>query len=290
MVTRTPHTNCTRPVWPSTGISAAPTAPPSTARTGATASVDREQTGQRRRSPRGSQHGEPEGDRHQPGVQPPGPAVAESDREGLLADLAIGRDVAEVVDHEQRACKRSCGAARDDRQRGDLCDCRIGRTGGGNQSEEHEDEELSETEVPVRLRAAGVEPSGGERSCADRQEPQRGVECDRKAGHCRQPKCHHRRSLDCAGRRQTARDETHRADPHIIGATYAVAVVVGIVHPDLQRQAHHQGCGHAPPHDAIGALADGCRSADRDGHHRGGQGSGARSGHPAVHLCAMMGQ
>ena len=41
--------------------------------------------------------------------------------------------------------------------------------------------------------------------------------------------------------RQTGTDQPQRSDPGPVGATDPVGVVVGVVDPDLERQAHHQG-------------------------------------------------
>ena len=52
--------------------------------------------------------------------------------------------------------------------------------------------------------------------------------------------------------RQAAGDEPLRSDPDIVGTAHPVAVVVGVVHPDLEGQADDQGADHSPPHDVAG--------------------------------------
>ena len=88
---------------------------------------------------------------------------------------------------------------------------------------------------------------------------------------------------------QAAGDEPDRADPHVVGAPHPVAVVVGVVDAHLQRQAHDE---RERPRATRRRrrLADRRSRADRYGNDRCGQRSGAGSGDPTVHECAMMGR
>ena len=84
--------------------------------------------------------------------------------------------------------------------------------------------------------------------------------------------------LDVAGRREPLADQAHRADPGLVGAADAVGVVVGVVHPDLQRQGDDEGEdaeGDVRPPDEVGGGG-----AEDDGGDGGGQGARAGARHP----------
>ena len=103
-VSSTPNASCSRPVCPSAPISAGPRAPARTARTGGTASGSVARVSRvsgRDRGDHHRQHGER--DQRAAGVQQAGPLVADADRERALARRGVGRDVAQVVDHQQGA-------------------------------------------------------------------------------------------------------------------------------------------------------------------------------------------
>ena len=109
--------------------------------------------------------------------------VTEPHRQRALADLAIGRDVAQVVDHEQRTGQRT-GADADHRRR-QQCSASRRRTWcrPWRQPEEHEDEHLARGRGSRRASGpAGVEPRGGDRRDTDHQQPERRRQRDRQAG------------------------------------------------------------------------------------------------------------
>ena len=102
------------------------------------------------------------------------------------------------------------------------------------------------------------------------------------------PKASERRPLHRGRAGQAAGDEPHRSDPDVVGPADAVAVVVGVVHADLQRETHEQGARDAPPDDVAGPH--GTRGAERDGNDGRRQRARAGSDDPAMHECAMMGR
>ena len=114
--------------------------------------------------PRGAGQRQHERARDEDHVQPTCRVVAEAHGERALARRGVGRDVAQVVDHQQGAGQAADAARRRPREpHGDALDRDVRRADRGDQPEEHEHEHLAEPEVAVGLRAAGVEP-GGERS------------------------------------------------------------------------------------------------------------------------------
>ena len=97
--------SCTRPVAPSTGISAGPAralehlrAPAARAST----MPDERHGGRRPVEAAGDDGTQHERDDEQRRRRAPGAAVAEAHGEGALARLGVAGDVAQVVDHEQR--------------------------------------------------------------------------------------------------------------------------------------------------------------------------------------------
>ena len=88
-------------------------------------------------------------------------------------------------------------------------------------------------------------------------------------------------------RRQAGCDQPDRADPHVVGATHAVGVVVGVVHANLQSEAHHERQRGTPPRDR--SVSD--RTPDTECHRddRGGQRAGTCPFDPAVHRGVIMG-
>ena len=156
----------------------------------------------------------------------------------------------------------------------------VGRPDGGDEAEEHEDEQLAETEVAVRLGAAGVPPRGEDRQRADEQQPPGGGERQYQSGHAGHGERQQRRPLHRAGAGQPAGDEAHRTDAHLVGAAHTVAVVVGVVHPDLQGEADDER-EQRPPPDRL-ADPDGDARAECDGDDRGGQRARAGAEHPLV--------
>ena len=68
-----------------------------------------------------------------------------------------------------------------------------------------------------------------------------------EAGDGRDAESDERRPLDGAGFGEPGCDETQRSDTGVVGATDAVAVVVGVVHADLQGEADDEGERQTPP-------------------------------------------
>ena len=176
-------------------------------------------------------------------------SVAEHHRQGALAGDRVGRDVAQVVDHQDRAGQRA-DADRGVQRR--PARPRLGldvrRADHRDQPEEHEDHHLAEAEVAVGPRAAGVEPRGEH---ADRARPRPATRRWWRPAPGRPraatPNARNAARLHRARGRGPGADEPHRADPVGVGAADAVGVVVGVVDRHLQRQADHQGEQRLPP-------------------------------------------
>ena len=96
-----------------------------------------------------------------------GPLGAEPDGQRLLARHRVARDVAQVVGDQQGGGEQADRDRRQQAQPGDRLDLDVGRPDRGDHAEEDEHEHLAETEVAVRLRAAGVEPAGGDAQRTD---------------------------------------------------------------------------------------------------------------------------
>ena len=202
-------------------------------------------------------------------------------RQGALAHLAVRGDVAQVVDHEQRAGQAPGKAAGEPGNRGEALAHHVRGAGGGHQPEEHEHEHLTEAEVAIRLGPTGVPPPGEHRRSPDHEQPPAGDRREQQPGHGRDAESCKCCSLHRAGRSEATRNQPHRTHPHFVGTAHAVAVVVGVVHTDLQGKADDQGRGHSPP-DGIG-LADGRSGTERHRHHRRGKGSWTGAEQPTVH-------
>ncbi len=106
------------------------------------------------------------GDDH-PGVEVPGPLAAEPHRERALAGAAVGVDVADVVDDEDRRREQADRDREQERRQVELLELHVVGAVDGDEPEEDEDEDLAEALVAVGLRAARVEDAGGDREHAD---------------------------------------------------------------------------------------------------------------------------
>ncbi len=219
--------------------------------------------------------------------EPAGARIAHPYGQGLLAGFPIGRDVAKVVHHQQRAREAADRHARGEGEPGQPLGEDVGGSGRGHDPEEHEDEQLAEPVVAVGLGAAGVEPPCGDGGGPDHEQLRPD---DRGEGLLqRWPPPRRRR----APRASTAPAEASPLPTKRIGPTrtvsvplHAVAVVVGVVRADLQRQRHDERGADPPPDDAS-ALANG--TGGPDGHRHDGSGQGARpgAGQPSVHRGAQ---
>ena len=124
-----------------------------------------------------------------------------------------------------------------------------GRARRGDQAEEHEHEQLAEAEVAVGLRAAGVEPAAAIAAAPTSEQPPRRGRREGQAGDRGDAERQQRRPLHRCRPGEPGGHEAHRADPDVVGAAHAVAVVVGVVHADLRARRHDQRSDDAPPHD-----------------------------------------
>ncbi len=149
-----------RPSCPSAPISARPPAPPRTARTGGSASGTAARVSRVSGRTGAISTAATKGTSARAcGVQPAGARVADADRQGALARHGVGRDVAQVVDHQQRAGEqpdRDAGGKGEPGQAADLHE--RGADHRGN-PEEGEHRHLTETAVAVGVAAAGVGPT-----------------------------------------------------------------------------------------------------------------------------------
>ena len=146
------------------------------------------------------------GDADQGEVEAPGRVAPEADGEGPLAGAAVGVDVADVVDDEDR---RGEAADRDREAEGEpveLLELDVVGAVDRDQAEEEEDEELAEPGVAVGPRAARVEDAGEDRGDADREDhrarrrwPGR---CRRRPRPRRRPRSRPGRSAAPPGRRR----------------------------------------------------------------------------------------
>jgi hypothetical protein len=243
-----------------------------------------EQAEQRPRlEPRHAEHRE-NGCREQRDVESARSRVAESHREGALAVLDVGRDVAQVVGHEDRRRQRADPDGADHTEPGHGIRLRVERAERGHQTEEDEDVDLTEAAVAVGVVAAGVAPRREHRQGTERQHDPRLAEADEgQARHGRGGEAQHRGRLDVRRGGQALADEPHRADPGLVGAADAVGVVVRVVHPDLQREGDEEG---EDRQRQVGAPEQvrGSGSED-DGGDGGGQGARAGTSHPLVQGC-----
>ena len=154
----------------------------------------------------------------------------------------VGRDVAQVVDDEQGARQAPGGAAHHDGERGHPLDGHVRRADGRHEPEEDEHEDLAETDVAVRHAAHRCSPT--RRRSLPRRRPAATTSSSPPARDRRRRRRRRRanaaRFTAPAGFRPGG-DEAHRADPCVVRAAHAVAVVVGVVHADLEGQADDEG-------------------------------------------------
>ena len=138
--------------------------------------------------------------------------VAEPHRQRPLAGRRVGRDVAQVVDDEQRA-RQAPGRAphHAPTSAGDPLDGDVRRADRRHETEEHEHEQLAEPEVAVRPRPARVEPRRGDRRRADDEQPPRRRRGEHQAGDGGDAEGDERRPLHRAG--GASPDATSRTGP-----------------------------------------------------------------------------
>ena len=262
----TPKTSCTRPVPPSTGIRAGPLAPCSTISTGrwATKMAAKASTATGRR-PSPAMNGRHEvGHDHQHDVEDAGALVADAHGQRPLAGHGVGRDVAQVVDHQQRGGQRADGHAR--RRPPATGPTRAARTS----SRPWPPARRTRTRTARRSRSSR---RAWVRRC--RASRRRSTPAPTRSSHhvvaaararpatAATPNEAKRRLLHRAGRLQARAHQADRADPGlVVGALDAVAVVVGEVGADLDEQGHDHG-RHRPPDDE--ALQPGRRRREHAG-------------------------
>ncbi len=147
-------------------------------------------------------------------------------------------------------------------------------------AEEHEDGHLAEPPVPVGARPAGVEPGGEHAQRPGGHDPPRGHRREHQTEAAGQEKARESGVLHRAGRRRPRPDQPHGPGPppRRVGAPHPVAVVVGVVHPHLQRERHQQREQRPPPGERVVPRRD--TRPDEHRHHRRRQRPGPRPGHP----------
>ena len=152
----------------------------------------------------------------------------------------------------------------------------------GGEAEEHEDRQLAERPVAVRPAAAGVEPGRGHRSGAEQQQPPGGHRGQHQAGRAGDGEAAERRRQHVPRLGQAGADEPDRADPDLVRAADAVAVVVGVVDADLEGERHQQR-QRGPPEREL-AVAERDAGADDDRHDGSREGPRSRAGHPGPQI------
>ena len=154
----TDQASSSSPVWPSTRMSARPSAPREHLPHGQHRRGQGHQAEQHRPAAHAAEHRQQERQQHERGVEPAGVAVAEDHGQGALADDLVRRDVAQVVGHEHRAREHPDGDGAHDRERVRRPALRQGGAEHRDRPEEDEHGHLAEPGVPVRSLAARVEP------------------------------------------------------------------------------------------------------------------------------------
>ena len=170
---RTPYASCSLPVPCRTGTRPRPTTPERTAAAGAWASGAASSASSAHGATTATAHRGGERDDHQRRVERAGAPVAEHDRQGALAGVDVGRDVAQVVGHQDRARQRPAADPAGEGRPGQPLGLDVRRPEHGDEPEEHEDGDLAEPAVAVRPARAGVGPGGGDRRRPHEQEPPR---------------------------------------------------------------------------------------------------------------------
>ena len=158
----------------------------------------------------------------------------------------------------------------------------VRRTDRRDEAEEHEDEQLSEPGIAVRTPSAGVGPRGHDaRGAHQQQPPVARAHDDRSAGDRgdREPREGDRQHRARCGLARGG--EAGGADALVVGAADAVAVVVGVVHTDLQGDRHDQAAQRDHPVE-LGARDEGRSRADDDRGDRERQGAQARRADPVA--------
>ena len=117
-------------------------------------------------------------------IQAPGRPIADAHGEGALAARLVGRDVAQVVGHEDRHREEAERRPAPPRRGRHGLHHHERAAAGRHQPEEQEDHQLTEAEPRVRPRSAAVEHGGDQRERADEQDQQRlRREREREARH-----------------------------------------------------------------------------------------------------------
>ena len=195
-----------------------------------------------------------------------------------LARRRISRDIAQVIDDEQRAGEQPDRHGSRQGQPGHPVHLHVGSAGHRGHAEEKEDGDLAERAVAVRPVSAGVEPRGRDSQAAEQDQPPRGHQREHQPGHAGGGEAAQRGREHLPGPGQTGTDQPDRADPFFVGAAYAVAVVVRIVDAHLQGQGHEQREYRAPQLQLPVANRD--ARAHHDGHDRRRKRPRAGTSHP----------
>ncbi len=160
-------------------------------------------------------------------VHAAGPLAAEADRERPLARAAVGVDVADVVDDQDRRGEQPDRDRQRERLPAQVRHLDEERAGDRDNAEEQEHEHLAQSLVAVGSRAAGVEHAGEDRGGADQQQLPAGDDDQVDARQHRQAEADVGRDEHLAGRDQPAGGDPHRPEPILgVGAATGVGVVV----------------------------------------------------------------
>jgi o-succinylbenzoate---CoA ligase len=244
----------------------------------------RDQAEQTKRTPQSGQRSQQERTGDEPTEEFTSAPVAETHCERALSGNGVPWDIAQVVGDKQRARETAHGRSGDECQRRHTVGLHVTRPDGGNQTEEHEHEDLTEPEIAVGLGTTGVKPAGEHAERTDNKQFSAGGQRQQSTGNTGNTKGGEGSGLDLRSGLQPRGHESYRSHPNIVRASHAIGVVIGEIRRNLQRQRNNHRRTHAPPHQTADPLADGTRRADGDRHNGGGKGPGPSTGHPSVHL------
>lgn len=209
-------------------------------------------------------------------------SIPEPDGKGSFSVLTIRRNVSQVVDHEQRTCPATHSGPEHPGPPRYSLDDHIDRTHGGDESEEDEDEQLTETGVAVGRWTTGIEPASCDGRGPDEKQPRSRDQSQNCPSSCGNEKTRHGRSSHSLRGRHLPGHESDGPDSPVVCPSDAVAVVIRVIHPDLERHTHRESETRSPEQGPFFA-----RTQSRpDGDGNDGRRQRARSGtnDPTVHL------
>ena len=157
----------------------------------------------------------------------------------LPVSLSVGMSRRLLMTSSAQA-SRPIAAAGGEREPRERLHLHVRRARDRGEAEKHEDRQLAERPVAVWPAPAGVEPGRGHRRRAEQQQPPRGHRGQHESGDAGDGEAAERRRQHVPRLSQAGADEPDRADPDLVGAADAVAVVVGVVDADLERERYQQ--------------------------------------------------